>query len=370
MTEALMNQLDWDQHIAQPAWSTVALSADGGIGTSRIGPLVALGETLRGLGFDPAEVLAGTGFDPGYFTDPDLPVQYAAASRLLHHCATVTDCPQLGVLLGERAGAEVMGLPGLLLMSAPDLGAGLRDLVHTMELHDRGALLTLDEDRALAVLGYSIVADVPWVDHLNDLAMTIGCNLMRGVFGKGWTPSCVQLPRRPPVDPQPWRQFFRAPVRFGATRCAISFPAHWLTLSLPAANPTLHAYLQKDAERLQSLLGQGLVGEVRHMVRATVMNPPCTAARVAGLLGLHERTLNRRLQADGTNFRQVRDDVLYSIARQMLGATSMRLAEVASALGYAEASAFIHAFSRWSGQTPDQWRRSAQREACVSTAAA
>jgi AraC-like DNA-binding protein len=360
-----MNQLDRDQHIAQPPRPAVTLPAGSGSGsgTSRNGPLVALGETLRGLGFDPAEVLAGTGFDPGYFTDPDWPVQYAAASRLLYHCATVTDCPALGLLLGERAGAEVMGLPGLLLMSASDLGSGLRDLVHTMELHDRGAVLTLEEDREVAVLGYSIVADVPWVDHLNDLALAVGCNLIRGFFGEDWNPSGVQLPRPAPADPQPWRRFFRAPVRFGAARCAISFPAHWLKLSLPAANPALHAYLQKEADRLQSLLGKGLVDEVRRMVRATVMNPPCTASRVAALLGLHERTLNRRLQADGTNFRRVRDDVRYSTARQMLGATSMRLAEVASALGYAEASAFIHAFSRWSGETPDQWRRALKRTA-------
>ena len=81
------------------------------------------------------------------------------------------------------------------------------------------------------------------------------------------------------------------------------------------------------------------------------------------LLGMHERTLNRRLQVDGTSFRRVRDEVLYSASQQMLRTTSMRLAEVAAALGYAEPSAFIHAFTRWSGQTPDRWRRGHARTA-------
>lgn len=35
------------------------------------------------------------------------------------------------------------------------------------------------------------------------------------------------------------------------------------------------------------------------------------------------------------------------------------------ALGYAEASAFIHAFSGWSGQTPDRWRRGPARTAAA-----
>lgn len=330
---------------------------------SRIGPLVSLCTVLRELGFEPAAVLEGTGFSPDFFTDPDMPMQYQAGARVLSHCAMATRCDQFGLLLGERAGAEVMGLPGLLLMSAQDLGTGLRDLVHYMDLHDRGATLKLEVDRDVALLGYTIVADVPSSDQLNDIGMSIGCNLMRGFFGASWSPTAVMLPRQAPADSLPWRRFFRAPVRFGAARCCMTFPAHWLTVSLPAANPTLRQYLQKEAARLKSLLGQSLVDEVRRMVRATLSNPPCNASRVAELLGMHERTLNRRLQADGTSFRRVRDEVLYSASQQMLATTSMRLAEVAAALGYAEASAFIHAFTRWSGQTPDRWRRGHARTA-------
>jgi AraC-like DNA-binding protein len=330
---------------------------------SRIGPLVALCAVLRELGFEPAAVLEGTGFDPGFFTDPDMPMQYQAGARVLSRCATATRCDQFGLLLGERAGAEVMGLPGLLLMSAQDLGTGLRDLVHYMDLHDRGAVLKLEVDRDVALFGYTIVADVPTSDQLNDIGMSVGCNLMRGFFGASWSPTAVMLPRQAPADSWPWRRFFRAPVRFGAAQCCMTFPAQWLTVSLPAVNPTLRHYLQKEAARLQSLLGQSLVDEVRRTVRATLSNPPCSASRVAQLLGMHERTLNRRLQADGTNFRRVRDEVLYSASQQMLHTTSMRLAEVAAALGYAEPSAFIHAFTRWSGQTPDRWRRGHVRTA-------
>lgn len=332
---------------------------------SRIGPLVALCDVLRELGFEPAAVLEGTGFDPGFFTDPDMPIQYQAGALVLSRCATATRCDQFGLLLGERAGVEVMGLPGLLLMSAQDLGTGLRNLVQFMDLHDRGAVLKLEVDRDVALLGYTIVADVPSSDQLNDIGMSIGCNLMRGFFGAGWSPTAVMLPRKAPADALPWRRFFRSPVRFGAAQCCMTFPAHWLAASLPASNPTMYQYLQKEAVRLRSLLGENLVDEVRRMVRTTLSNPPCNAPRVAQLLGMHERTLSRRLQADGTNFRRVRDDVLHSASQQMLRTTSMPLAEVAAALGYAEASAFIHAFTRWSGQTPDRWRRGHERSAAA-----
>lgn len=330
--------------------------------TSRISALVVLPQVLRDLGFEPAAVLDGTGFDPSYFTDPDLPIQYRAGARLLKHCGAVTRCDHLGLLIGQRVDSKILGLPGLLMASAKDVGAGLRELAQYMDLHDRGVVVTLEEEGETALLCSTVVATVEDVDPMNDMAMALASNLMRGFCGQDWNPDEVLLPRRPPAEPRPWERLFRAPVHFGAERCGMRFPAHWLSLSVPAANPVLHQLLQREAERLHSLQGAGLAHEVKRMVRATASNPPSSASRVARLFGVHERTLHRRLQASGVNFRQLRDEVLYDMSQQILSTTSMRLTEVAAALGYAEDSAFIHAFTRWSGRTPDLWRRENSRD--------
>jgi AraC-like DNA-binding protein len=329
--------------------------------TLRVAPLVPLPKLLREFGFDPAVVLAATGFDEAYFGNPDLPIPYRAGCRLLAHCAEVTGCGHLGLLLAERAGPEVLGLPGLLLMSARDAGTALRELVRYFDLHDRGAVVTLEDDGQTALFGYTILTEVDGAEHAYDLAMRVACNLMRSFCGEGWRPAEVLLQRRRPADSQPWRHGFGAPMRFGDERCALRFPAHWLARPLPAYNPVLHEYLRKEADRLQLLLGKGIADEVRRIVQAMVTSPPCSASRTARVLGLHERTLNRRLQAEGSSFRQLRDEVLYSLSGQMLAASSMRVAEVAVSLGYADASAFIHAFTRWAGRTPDRWRRAQHR---------
>jgi len=71
---------------------------------------------------------------------------------------------------------------------------------------------------------------------------------------------------------------------------------------------------------------------------------------------MHERTLNRRLRAEGTTFQRELEAVRYDTARQLLDETSMTLAQVAAALEYADTSAFSRAFKRWAGATPAQWR--------------
>jgi AraC-like DNA-binding protein len=130
-----------------------------------------------------------------------------------------------------------------------------------------------------------------------------------------------------------------------------------LARPLPSPNLAIHQHLLEEARKLQPGLDTSMVDEVRRVVWSTVSSPPCSATRVAKLLGIQRRPLQRRLLAEGTSFRQLRDEVLYGMSRQMLRSTSMKIAEVAVALGYSEAAAFIHAFTRWSSETPDKWRR-------------
>ena len=98
---------------------------------------------LRELGCVPSAVLSDAGFDEGYFADPDLPIPYVGGTRLLAHCVAASGCEHLCLLIGERVGPEALGLPGLLLMSATNVGAALGDLIRHMDLHDRGGVVTL-----------------------------------------------------------------------------------------------------------------------------------------------------------------------------------------------------------------------------------
>lgn len=324
----------------------------------RVGPMTHIPRVLRELGFDPAAVLAGAGFAPSCFGDPDLPLPYAAAVRLLGRCASATGCEHFGLLVGARAGPECLGLTGLLLVSASDVATALDDLVRHLDLRDRGAIVSLQVDHGVAWLSYTIVLpEAEGAAVVNDLSMTVGRNLMRSLCGPEWRPTEVMLPRRRPTRTEPWTRCFRVPVQFDADRCALAFDARWLERPLAAANLLVHSHLEKEAAVAHTRQGGGLVDEVRRAVRGMVSNPPCTAPRVASLLGMHERTLNRRLHASGTTFMQQRDEVLYAMSRQLLDATSMPLTEIGLVLGYADAAAFTRAFVRWSGQAPGQWRR-------------
>jgi AraC-like DNA-binding protein len=101
---------------------------------------------------------------------------------------------------------------------------------------------------------------------------------------------------------------------------------------------------------------EGFSDTLRRLLRTELLRGQCSVSDVAGLCRLHRRTLSRRLKAEGTAFRQLADEMRFEIAGQLLSNPRITFSQIATTLGYSEASAFTRAFRRWSGQTPTAWR--------------
>ena len=74
-------------------------------------------------------------------------------------------------------------------------------------------------------------------------------------------------------------------------------------------------------------------------------------------LGLHPRTLRRRLADEGLTFRGLRDELRFSIACELLEMTDLPITDISEAVAAASPGNLTSAFRRWSGMTPSEWRR-------------
>jgi AraC-like DNA-binding protein len=100
----------------------------------------------------------------------------------------------------------------------------------------------------------------------------------------------------------------------------------------------------------------GFAGQVRVLVTQRLPSGAPMAA-VAEAVGVSERTLRRRLAADGTGYQLLLDEVRGSMAAELLGTGRLSVEEVGLRLGYAEATSFIAAHRRWTGRTPGERAR-------------
>ena len=86
------------------------------------------------------------------------------------------------------------------------------------------------------------------------------------------------------------------------------------------------------------------------------MSSPPSISEIAAQLGCTERTLRRRLKAEGTSFRSLITDTRMPIARQLLEKAGLPVEVVAWRVGYTEAAAFVRAFKSFYGFTPGSLR--------------
>lgn len=113
---------------------------------------------------------------------------------------------------------------------------------------------------------------------------------------------------------------------------------------------------------LLSQYGRGderLAGRVRAMIRPLLAVGRCGNEHVATALALHPRTMHRRLALEGVRFDDIKDEVRREMAEIPDQATRLSVAQIASALGYAEQSALSRSCVRWFGSSPRALRQMA-----------
>ncbi len=328
-------------------------------GFVRVGSLVGIPRLLRELGADPHGVCASSGVDLRLLDDPESTMSFNAAGRLLAACTEATGRDHFGLLLGQREGLDGLGLVGMLGACSPNLEQALRSMVLHLHLHDRGAIPDLDVRNREVRVGYTIYQPgIEGTAQIYDLAMAISCNILRELCGPGWRPQEVRLSRVRPADVAPYRAFFGVRPRFESHHSAVIFSAKWLAQPLHGANPLLHQALLTRIEALTGADGHDVAAQVRRITCNLLLCQSATLGAVADVFSIHPRTLNRQLQAQGTSYRELRDQCRHALASQLLRETDLAVADIALRLGYSDTAALTRAFRRWSGQPPAIWRSS------------
>jgi AraC-like DNA-binding protein len=127
-----------------------------------------------------------------------------------------------------------------------------------------------------------------------------------------------------------------------------------------AADSYLHRLLVEVCEQAlsrQRRVRESFTARVENIIAPRLPHGQVRALLIASEFGMSERTFARRLAEEGMTFSRLVDRLRLSLARQYLQDEVMPVSRVAWLLGYREASAFTHAFRRWTGQPPSAARR-------------
>jgi len=324
----------------------------------RVGVLMNVPAVLSAHGVDPGPIFKRAGIDIQQFKNPDQKLSYLKLSHLLADCVETTRCEYFGLLVGQTAAPSHLGIAGYMVRVAADVGTALTKLTEYFDLHDEGGAPTLRIGPQLTLLGYTVTQPgAKAIEQIYDLTIAFAFMLMRGLCGSAWRPSQVILSRRRPANTAPYRDFFESMPQFDAEMSAIAFPSQWLKQPVASADELLLKHFEREAAESRRLKHVELVDALSQQLQHGLLEGVWSARETAHNMGLNRHTLRRRLKAKGTGFRQELDKVRMALSFQLLEGTNIAVAEIAGLMGYSNSSAYIRAFNRWTGKTPNEWRQ-------------
>jgi AraC-like DNA-binding protein len=319
----------------------------------------AMLEGLVRLGLDRANLTRAIGVD---LCEPQPPAARVASDvlgRLWQAALQQRPDPALPTALGLAIPFGAFGFTDYLTGSSFTLGGGFESLALHLRLVAGGIQLELDAIDGLRWIRLHTPQgeSPPYVATEMTVALFVG--RFREATGAAFRPSfaCLRGDAAPGESPQ--ARLLDLPVRHGSPVAALAMPEPMWSLPLRRADPYLHATLRRSVEELGLLRSpaDALELAIRARLRDALADRGADMHRIARLLGMSVRTLQRRLGSSGRSWSEVVDDFRRDEATRLLEG-SLPLVEIAARLGYREQTSFTRAFRRWTARTPAQWRRS------------
>ena len=319
---------------------------------------------LANTGVDVARLLRDAGGDPSQMRNIEARISHAQLATVWTEAERLTADPLLALHALELFHSlQIDMLPDLseylmiqLFASSPDVGRAFDRLARFYAIVDSETSLRIERNagRDIAVC-FEFPRQPPAPRRLIEFSVGLWARSLRGIALDDHLPISVEL-RAPAPDsgPADYERVFGAKVTFGASRDAVSVPERWACAKLRTARPLLEEQLERRAIAAVAKLASGgsLAQKVRAALRAELREGTPTVERTARSLRTSARSLSRHLRDEGTSHGALLDEVRAELAARYLREQGLSAVDVATLLGFSDASTFNRAFRRWFDCTP------------------
>ena len=196
--------------------------------------------------------------------------------------------------------------------------------------------------------------------HLSESVLALFVSMLRYLTGDQFRLTEVRFAHRSPGNTAEHERIFQAPLVFSQKRNEIVFSRSYLAHSILLANKQTMADLEQLVQKIiHRAYKQNSWNEkvAQFIFKALVEEERIDIETTAGHLAMTARTLQGKLKDEGTSFRKLQEEVRKQLAIGYLKDGHDSICEIALLLGFADQSAFHHAFKRWTGQTPGEYRK-------------
>jgi AraC-like DNA-binding protein len=263
----------------------------------------------------------------------------------------------LGLHAAEWVDPVVNHVHAQLILSSRNLREGLLAAWRTNPVFAHGAETRMEErNDSFAVCYKHARGDLPPGRH----AVEFSAVVLRGIWGFAHDSPLpllgVEFEHPLTGDHSEHERVLGCPVDFARPVNALVVAREVMLRPSRHYSAELSRRLQEVAEMHLARLSQpSFSAELRAILRSRLQRNACDADSIAAELHMSLRTLQRRLEVDGTSFSEQLDSVKQEVALGLIEG-DLPVREIAERCGFSGSRALIRAFRRWTGTTPLAYR--------------
>ena len=319
---------------------------------------------MEELGIRASAVLRRAGLPQGFVEQPRVILNTEELFALWRAVGEVSSSPTVGLLLGTENKTERFHPIGLAALSSEDFGKAINQMARYKQLTCPEEILQEKDDKEWSIQFRWLLADEVEPLVLIECAFAWVLSIARHGSGTRLSPLRVEFVQ-PRAHAKTIERHFGCPVMCGAPRNAIVFRASDAQRPFVTRNAELLAMLapQFEEELKQENVDEHFAERARIAIQQKLTGRRPTIDDIADALHSSSRTLQRRLQDEGSSFQRVLDEARHRLARHYLNNSLLELNEAAYLLGYQDANSFVRAFRGWEGIPPARWREQQRAQA-------
>lgn len=329
----------------------------------RAGLFLKLPDVLDEAGVSSRSLCADVGIDPSVLDDAEEMIAVDAAAALLERASDLTNDPDFGLKFARSVPLGASGLFGQLQLAAPTVGDMVRGFAHYAELFMLSLRPEYRVDERTGHATFTTRLPIGFGKtrlQLADLLVAVMVDRIRLGAGPLWYPRYICMETKRPLDDRIYQNLLGSNIFYEASSFVVAIEAEVLDRELPNRVMGLFDRIRPLADDALAELADALMSasaSVRHTVESMLdADRTVTLETVSRRLDMTPRSLQWRLEREGTSFDTVLTQVRLERARLFLASPHMTIAQVSGRLGFSEPSGF----SRWCGRvmhmTPSEYR--------------
>ncbi len=269
-----------------------------------------------------------------------------------------------GLSIGTKLHVSSHGTLGMAVISATTVGQAIRDAAkyYKTAINFIDVDLFYEDDYIFIEILESY--DIPEVRTIvvEALMLTLQ-NALEFVSGQKLTCSKVIFGYPQPDYSKDYENYFSGQIEFSGDRHMMVLPKTVLDMRCISADENIHRLAEEQLQqKMQDIRDNNLtVQHVLNLMRRAPDQMP-SLDDLATIFNVSSRTMIRHFQAEGTNYRELRDRVHREFATDSLRNTDNSVESIAMEIGYQDTASFRRAFKRWCGQSPSAYRAEHRRD--------